>query len=350
MELEICAILTHKCTSTWFHSYVLDSFCSRRSTTLRLAFATEWILNINTEHSRRIYGAESKFWRVGLPSDNSRRASVCESSCRVDMFPHYSPSILGEHHCNPTVERRNACGYKMKFEYVATDLQIMKYDDNRRCLMSTILHIVANAVDKDNMYSNSAILLESGHSIENALQVDRDLRVIRGTFINYREYLSPWTLTFSVDIKNRKTSKTTSSTTNLVRPPLILRGRRWPVLYPWYQARFEHLAGLNTRMKIVLKNGDGESTTIEVNPQDTFCDLKTRIKNEAGIELDLEQLKVNGRKITDDQFVSEYFFNGYCECNKLLYLTAQVALYLSSALAPAALTPPYCLDRSIHVF
>nr|CAD7194448.1 unnamed protein product [Timema douglasi] len=62
-------------------------------------------------------------------------------------------------------------------------------------------------------------------------------------------------------------------------------------------------------MKIVLKNGDGESTTIEVNPQDTFCDLKTRIKNEAGIELDLEQLKVNGRKITDDQFVSEYFFN-----------------------------------------
>nr|CAD7587684.1 unnamed protein product [Timema genevievae] len=94
-----------------------------------------------------------------------------------------------------------------------------------------------------------------------------------------------------------------------------VEGGSWAL--PRHQARFEHLEGSNTRygtlgqvrMKIVLKNGDGESTTIEVNPQDTFCDLKTRIKNEAGIELDLEQLKVNGRKITDDQFVSEYFFN-----------------------------------------
>jgi hypothetical protein len=63
-------------------------------------------------------------------------------------------------------------------------------------------------------------------------------------------------------------------------------------------------------MKIVLKNVSGESITIAVKPEDTFHDLKTRIQNESGIQLDLEQLNFKGKKITDDQIVAEYFFDG----------------------------------------
>jgi copper chaperone CopZ len=66
-------------------------------------------------------------------------------------------------------------------------------------------------------------------------------------------------------------------------------------------------------MKIVLKNVDGESITIDVKPEDTFYDLKTRIQNESGIHLDLEQLNFKGKKITDDQIVAEYFFEGLYE-------------------------------------
>ena len=65
-----------------------------------------------------------------------------------------------------------------------------------------------------------------------------------------------------------------------------------------------------TRMKIVLKNVSGESITIDVKPNDTFYDLKTRIHNESGVQLDLEQLIFKGKKITDDQIVAEYFFDG----------------------------------------
>jgi len=63
-------------------------------------------------------------------------------------------------------------------------------------------------------------------------------------------------------------------------------------------------------MKIVLKNVSGESITIDVKPEDTFHDLKTRIQNESGIQLDLEQLNFKGKKITDNQIVAEYFFDG----------------------------------------
>ena len=65
-----------------------------------------------------------------------------------------------------------------------------------------------------------------------------------------------------------------------------------------------------SRMKIVLKNVSGESITIDVKPNDTFHDLKTRIQNESGVQLDLEQLNFKGKKITDDQIVAEYFFDG----------------------------------------
>lgn len=63
-------------------------------------------------------------------------------------------------------------------------------------------------------------------------------------------------------------------------------------------------------MKIVLKNVSGESITIDVKPEDTFCDLKSKIQNESGVQLDLEQLNFKGKKITDDQIVAEYFFDG----------------------------------------
>jgi hypothetical protein len=63
-------------------------------------------------------------------------------------------------------------------------------------------------------------------------------------------------------------------------------------------------------MKIVLKNLSGESITINVKPEDTFFDLKTRINNESGILLDLEQLNFRGKKVTDEQSVAEYFFDG----------------------------------------
>lgn len=63
-------------------------------------------------------------------------------------------------------------------------------------------------------------------------------------------------------------------------------------------------------MKIILKNVSGESITIDVKPEDTFHDLKTKINNESGIQLDLEQLNFKGKKITDDQIVAEYFFDG----------------------------------------
>jgi hypothetical protein len=66
-------------------------------------------------------------------------------------------------------------------------------------------------------------------------------------------------------------------------------------------------------MKIVLKNVSGESITIDVKPEDTFYDLKTRIQNESGIQLDLEQFNFKGKKITDDQIVAEYFFDGLYE-------------------------------------
>ncbi|PSN42290.1 hypothetical protein C0J52_12865 [Blattella germanica] len=62
-------------------------------------------------------------------------------------------------------------------------------------------------------------------------------------------------------------------------------------------------------MKIVLKNVTGESITIDVKPNDTFRDLKSRIHNESGVQLDLEQLNFKGKKITDDQIVSDYFFD-----------------------------------------
>ena len=66
-------------------------------------------------------------------------------------------------------------------------------------------------------------------------------------------------------------------------------------------------------MKIILKNVSGESITIDVKPEDTFHDLKTKISNESGIQLDLEQLNFKGKKITDDQNVAEYFFDGLYE-------------------------------------
>jgi hypothetical protein len=73
----------------------------------------------------------------------------------------------------------------------------------------------------------------------------------------------------------------------------------------------------------------GESITIDVMPEDTFYDLKTRIQNESGIQLDLEQLNFKGKKITDDQIVAEYFFDGLYEF--LCMYHTFIAVYIECA-------------------
>lgn len=60
-------------------------------------------------------------------------------------------------------------------------------------------------------------------------------------------------------------------------------------------------------MKVVLKSVSGESITVQVHPQDTIGDLKSRIQNQMGIPFDFNQLKIQGKPLTDDTLVVEYF-------------------------------------------
>lgn len=63
-------------------------------------------------------------------------------------------------------------------------------------------------------------------------------------------------------------------------------------------------------MKVVLKSVSGESITVQVHPQDTIGDLKSRIQNQMGIPFDFNQLKIQGKPLTDDTLVVEYFSLG----------------------------------------
>ncbi|XP_069672850.1 zinc finger protein 624-like isoform X2 [Periplaneta americana] len=64
-------------------------------------------------------------------------------------------------------------------------------------------------------------------------------------------------------------------------------------------------------MKVVLKNSFGECITVNIYPEDTIKDLKTRIRDQVGIPLEFSQLNNNGQKITDDQKVVDYISNGW---------------------------------------
>ena len=61
---------------------------------------------------------------------------------------------------------------------------------------------------------------------------------------------------------------------------------------------------------IVLKGANGESISTEVFPEDTIRDLKERIESQAGIPLDFDQLKIEGKSFTDDTNILEYFSSG----------------------------------------
>ncbi|KAK3932812.1 Zinc finger protein 26 [Frankliniella fusca] len=60
-------------------------------------------------------------------------------------------------------------------------------------------------------------------------------------------------------------------------------------------------------MKVVLKSVSGESITVQVHAQDTVGDLKNRIQTQMGIPFDFNQLKIQGKPLTDDTLVVEYF-------------------------------------------
>lgn len=73
-------------------------------------------------------------------------------------------------------------------------------------------------------------------------------------------------------------------------------------------------------MKLVLKNTSGETVSLFIKIDETFNDLKKRVQDEVGIALDLQDLTIKGRAITDDQRVIEYFTNtGECSRVKKSY-------------------------------
>ncbi|XP_075222811.1 uncharacterized protein LOC142325225 isoform X2 [Lycorma delicatula] len=60
-------------------------------------------------------------------------------------------------------------------------------------------------------------------------------------------------------------------------------------------------------MRLVLKNPSGETVTLTIDNEETFLELKGRVKQEVGIALDLQDLTIKGKTITDDQKVVDYF-------------------------------------------
>ncbi|XP_014256091.1 zinc finger protein 93-like [Cimex lectularius] len=63
-------------------------------------------------------------------------------------------------------------------------------------------------------------------------------------------------------------------------------------------------------MKLVVKNNFGETVTLQIQPEETFIDLKKRVECEAGISLDLTDITSNGKNMLDTQKVMEYFMSG----------------------------------------
>lgn len=60
-------------------------------------------------------------------------------------------------------------------------------------------------------------------------------------------------------------------------------------------------------MKIVLKNTTGGTVSLFIQPEETFKELKKRVNEEAGIVLNLHDLTVQGKVITENQRVIDYF-------------------------------------------
>ncbi|XP_014270415.1 zinc finger protein 595 [Halyomorpha halys] len=62
-------------------------------------------------------------------------------------------------------------------------------------------------------------------------------------------------------------------------------------------------------MKLIVKNNAGETVSIQIKSNETFLDLKERVEEEAGISLDLKDIALKGKKITESQRVMEYFLS-----------------------------------------
>jgi hypothetical protein len=60
-------------------------------------------------------------------------------------------------------------------------------------------------------------------------------------------------------------------------------------------------------MKLVLRNTSGETVSLYIQPEETFQDLKQRVQTEVGIALDLQDLTIKGKNISDSQRVIDYF-------------------------------------------
>lgn len=60
-------------------------------------------------------------------------------------------------------------------------------------------------------------------------------------------------------------------------------------------------------MKLVLRNTSGETVSLYIQQDETFQDLKERVQNEVGIVLDLADLTIKGKTISDSQKVIDYF-------------------------------------------
>lgn len=58
-----------------------------------------------------------------------------------------------------------------------------------------------------------------------------------------------------------------------------------------------------------MKNIYGDSVSVQIKPNDTFLNLKERVKKEAGIELDMKDIALKGKKLVENQNVLEYFLS-----------------------------------------
>ncbi|XP_014279480.1 zinc finger protein 595 [Halyomorpha halys] len=61
------------------------------------------------------------------------------------------------------------------------------------------------------------------------------------------------------------------------------------------------------KMKLIVKNNAGETVSVELNAIDTFKDLKEKVERKIGLSLDLKDIAIKGKKITESQLVTDYF-------------------------------------------
>ena len=62
-------------------------------------------------------------------------------------------------------------------------------------------------------------------------------------------------------------------------------------------------------MLILIKTPEGEST-LEVEPNDTIRDVKTKIQNKEGIQINKQILFVDGKPLEDSKKLSDYNIQG----------------------------------------